>query len=253
MNNGSRSSKSNELCIEANLVDPSITQCTKTSNLYRYRQFLGPLLKPGRNDHSCWPPDFYPYNGPFEDSASDNCHTGVHDEYKTACELKYNEEYKVFWADIRHRYGQLFRTQVRLDMRANNQQKELAALQQKSAINATTVNRTRVPKVQLALVMREETRRKELAALQRRHASNVDSVNSTGDPKIQLTKKVFSSLSPTEHDLWDQFPQSTNKIILTSGKPAAFRDRGYDQRLDSSTHQPDQDENESESESTTLR
>ena len=56
----------------------------------------------------------------------------MHDEYKTACELKYNEEYKTFWADIQLWYGQLFRTQVRLDMREGTQQTVLATLQRKS-------------------------------------------------------------------------------------------------------------------------
>ena len=76
--------------------------------------------------------------------------------------------------------------------------------------------------------MREETRQKELAALQREHASSIDSANGTGDPKIQLPRKIFSFLSPTERTLWDQFPQSTKEIILTSRKPAAINDHGYD-------------------------
>ena len=51
--------------------------------------------------------------------------------------------------------------------------------------------------------------------------------------KIQLSKKVFSSLSQTEQDLWDQSPQSTKEIILTSRKPAASNYHGYDTLSDS--------------------
>ena len=140
--NSSTSGEDIELCIEANLVDPSIVKRTKTSYLHRYRRFLVPLLKPDRNDHPGWPPDFYPYNGPFKDRASDNCHTGVHDKYQTTCEHKYNEEYKVFWADIRYRYGQLFRTQVQLDMREESQREKMAALQRKSVCSVDNVNMT---------------------------------------------------------------------------------------------------------------
>ena len=48
--NGSVATRSTELGIEANLVDPDIYWNTKESQLTRYRHFLVPLLKPGRND-----------------------------------------------------------------------------------------------------------------------------------------------------------------------------------------------------------
>ena len=77
--------------------------------------------------------------------------------------------------------------------------------------------------------MSGKTIRKELAALQREHGSSIDSANITGDPKIQLPKKIFSSLTPTERNLWDKLPRSTKEIILTSGKPLSFNGHdGYD-------------------------
>ena len=102
----------------------------------------------------------------------------------------------MFWEDIQRRYGQLFRAQVRFDLRTDIQQRILEASQRRSAIAGRLPNTDNDSSI--ALAVSEETIRMESAALQGEHGSSI-----YNNLNVQLHKKVFSSLTPTEQVLWD--------------------------------------------------
>ena len=71
--------RSDEVIIEANLIDPTIHWSTKDIFLTRYRDLLVPLLKAGRNDHPL--KIHYMPTGSYKDLPYTERMTKYHEDY----------------------------------------------------------------------------------------------------------------------------------------------------------------------------